>query len=392
MRIVATVAVVCMAAASTVSAQMGGTLPDTVRATARVVKSNVSQADSIKAVTALVVGADSNITSLLTDGAGTAHMVTNWKAYNRLRAGIGFQLETYSGVGPLNFRMYHWGNGTTGSAYGTALGYTFADTLGRWGFSTPGYPDSTVSVGGGISASGGMLLGGKLSAGPAKFTGDVKPGAGATYDLGASGTQWDSIFAHHALVVGDMPHYDDRNDLALIRAIRPSSIVDPVTGAPQVDDATVPREILALWRSDGADTLVTDVTLDSVTVRTDTVTVTRTATDSTRVTAYLVPLDSRGRTGDARPVYGTRIVSDTQRVPVRRVVARGDTTVRRHRTGDPILDQDGKPYIDLTAAHGLTMGAVRQLAAADDSLRLRIASLEQAMAELRTRLSAVERH
>ena len=71
----------------------------------------------------------------------------------------------------------------------------------------------------------------------------------------------------------------------------------------------------------------------------------------------------------------------------RRMVAHGDTTVRRYRAGDPILDPDGKPYIDLTAAHGLTMGAIRQLAAIDDSLRARTAALEDRVQALEVRLA-----
>jgi hypothetical protein len=348
----------------------------------------VMSGDSLKVQGIMAVGADSNVSMWATDANGTAHAVVNHRGTSRARAGIGFKMETYSIPNELGFRMYHWGNGPSGSAYGTPHGYTIADTLGRWGFLTPGYPDSTVSIGGGISASGGLLLGGKVNAGPGRFAGDVRPAAGATYDLGASGTQWDSVFAHHALVVGDMPHYDDRNDLALIRAIKPSPVVDRITGAPQVDDATVPREILALWRADGIDTVVTRIALDTVAARVDTVVVPRTVTDSSRVAAYVVPLDARGRTGSAAPVFGSRVVADTHFIPVRRTItARGDTTVRRYRAGDPILDPDGKPYIDLTAAHGLTMGAVRQLAATDDSLRSRTAALEERVQALEVRLA-----
>jgi hypothetical protein len=226
-----------------------------------------------------------------------------------------------------------------------------------------------------------------LSSGPGRFTGDVRPTDGATYDLGTSSAQWDSVFAHHALVVGDMPHYDDRNDLALIRAIKPSLVMDPITGAPQVDDSTVPREILALWRADGTDTVVTHITQEPVVARVDTVIVPKTVTDSSWVEAYLVPLDAHRRAGQAAPVFGSRVVADTHFVPVRRTVARGDTTVRRYRAGDPILDPDGKPYIDLTAAHGLTMGAIRQLAAIDDSLRARTAALEDRVQALEVRLA-----
>ncbi len=363
--------------------------PRTPSGTSRGVQ--VLTGDSLKVKGILAVGADSNIAMWATDEYGTAFAVVNRRQDARARAGIGFKMETYSIANPLGFRMYHWGNGPAGSAYGTPHGYTIADTLGRWGFHTPGYPDSVVSVGGGISASGGMLLEGGISAGPGRFAGDVRPSAAATYDLGASGTQWDSVFAHHALVVGDMPHYDDRNDLALIRAIRPSRVVDPITGAPLVDDATVPREILALWRADGVDTVVTHITLDTLAAHVDTVVVPRTVTDSGRVAAHIVPLDATGRAGSAAPVFGSRVVADTHFIPVRlAVIARGDTTVRRYRAGDPILDPDGKPYIDLTAAHGLTMGAVRQLAATDDSLRSRTTELEDRVHVLEVRLAKAQ--
>ena len=123
--------------------------------------------------------------------------------------------------------MYHWGNGPAGVPYDTPYGYTIADTLGRWGWLTPGYPDSVVCLGGGITASVGMLLGG----------------------------------------------------------------------------------------------------------------------------AHLVP--------------------------VRRIVtARAGSTVRRFGAGGPIFDPEGKPYVELTAAHGLTLGSVLQLARTDDSLRSAIVILE----------------
>lgn len=124
---------------------------------------NYSYFDASGALT--MVSSDSSIAGQTMDSYGTYRQSVNYGAgTTRHKDGIAFKVEYYRSDNPLSFRMYHFGKGAAGSSLNVVPnGYTFADTMGRWGFSTVHYPDSTVSIGGGLSVDGGAIFGGHLT-------------------------------------------------------------------------------------------------------------------------------------------------------------------------------------------------------------------------------------
>jgi hypothetical protein len=222
--------------------------------------------------------------------------------------------------------------------------------------------------------------------GGATIGGDVVASADSTYDLGTSTVAWKKIYSNFALVVGDMKHYDDRDDLALISAIKGSGTYD-ANGRELVDDASLPTEILAVYAEDRIDTTVSNIVMRTDTLRIDTTWVEKLVDDSTKVVSYTVALDDSGRAVDAEPVYDKVAVQEIEKiVPVTKTfVASADTALTVHQKGDLVLNSVGKPYIDLTASDGLLYGAIRQLMARDDSLQARIESLEARLAKLEAR-------
>ena len=97
--------------------------------------------------------------------------------------------------------------------------------------------------------------------------------------------------------------------------------------------------------------------------------------DSTLV-KYEVPVDSTGALNEASPVY--EYAYRTERT-VNKI-----TPIPAHAKGDLVLKSNGKPFYNPTALDGLLLGAVRQMATTDDSLRTRIVVLEQRVDSLRT--------
>ena len=198
--------------------------------------------------------------------------------------------------------------------------------------------------------------------------GDLTPGSDNAYSIGNTQATPDSIYAHHALTVGDIPYLDTMDDVAAIRAIRSSGQHDEA-GRELVDDYTLPRAMMLTHREDAP-------------ARTDTTwTETQVKADST-LSSYEVPVAADGLTGEARPVWTYSYRTDRRLAAVRQVPA--------HRKGDLVLGAAGKPFYDTSAAIGLLQGAVRQLAATDDSLRVRTATLERRLVEVESRLMRLE--
>uniref|UniRef100_A0A6M3KA70 Uncharacterized protein n=1 Tax=viral metagenome TaxID=1070528 RepID=A0A6M3KA70_9ZZZZ len=137
------------------------------------------------------------------------------------------------------------------------------------------------------------------------YLGDLMPFGNKARDTGSAAGAWDDVWADDFQNVADWPHFDDRDDLALLRAIEDSTATHPLTGYRLVKDSTLPREILARWDKKGTH---------------------------------------------------------------RRVRAVGDTIEVAHEVGDVQYAPDGAPFISLGPAISLTQGAVRQLSAKVDSL------------------------
>jgi hypothetical protein len=260
---------------------------------------------------------------------------------------------------------------------------------------SPGANANLVAIGDVASANGTKWLldqeGDTWQSGGATIGGDVVASADSTYDLGTSTVAWKKIYSNFALVVGDMKHYDDRDDLALISAIKGSGTYD-ANGRELVDDASLPTEILAVYAEDRIDTTVSNIVMRTDTLRIDTTWVEKLVDDSTKVVSYTVALDDSGRAVDAEPVYDKVAVQEIEKiVPVTKTfVASADTALTVHQKGDLVLNSVGKPYIDLTASDGLLYGAIRQLMARDDSLQARIEALEATQVDILKRLEALE--
>ena len=218
--------------------------------------------------------------------------------------------------------------------------------------------DSALTV-----QQGTHLVGGTV------FGGDLLPGTDNGPNIGSVAATPDTIFAHVALVVGDIPYLDMRDDVGDIRKIKPMVDVDTLGGIPLVDDNTLPRYIM-LTHSDDAparlDTLWTETQIKE---------------DSTLV-KYEVPVDSTGVLNEVSPVYEYQFRTERTVDKV--------TSIPAHAKGDLVLKSNGKPFYNPTALDGLLLGAVRQMAATDDSLRTRIGMLEGQLSDFAARVAKLE--
>jgi hypothetical protein len=70
-------------------------------------------------------------------------------------------------------------------------------------------------------------------------------------DLGKSTKAWDTAYADDFTNVADFLHLDDRDDIALIKQIGGSGIIDKKTGLELIDDSTLPMELLARHKETG---------------------------------------------------------------------------------------------------------------------------------------------
>lgn len=91
--------------------------------------------------------------------------------------------------------------------------------------------------------------------------GDVTPGGNKTQDLGIGGTAWDDCWADDFHNEPDLYHMDSRknragqiasvDDLAVLRAIKPSGEYDARTGLPLIDDASLPEWVFTRDKNTG---------------------------------------------------------------------------------------------------------------------------------------------
>ena len=80
---------------------------------------------------------------------------------------------------------------------------------------------------------------------PLRIGADTHPFEHKGQDLGNTNPAWDDVYADDYNNVADFPLLDDKGDLAAILAIRPSGEVDPRSGLPLIDDASLPDWLLA---------------------------------------------------------------------------------------------------------------------------------------------------
>ena len=315
----------------------------------------------------LNVGAAANDSTVTV--AGGLSTTGGAKITGRLTAGSYNEISAYGAENALNLydtralaagtggavRFWGYYTGTTATAWATIAGLKETATDGEYGaylsFQTRAHLGSTIEKWR-ISSTGHLL-----------------PAADNTYKIGSVAATPDTIFAKVALVVGDIPYLDLRNDVEDIRKIKPMVDVDSLGGIPLVDDNTLPKYIMLTHAADAParlDTLWTE---------------TQVKEDSTLV-KYEVPVDSLGAVTEASPVYEYAYRTEREVDKV--------TPIPAHVKGDLVLKANGKPFYNPTALDGLLLGAIKQLATTDDSLRTRIATLEERLAALEARVSKVE--
>lgn len=71
-----------------------------------------------------------------------------------------------------------------------------------------------------------------------------------TVDLGTALLAYDDVYADDFQNVADFPHLDDRDDLAVIRNIKGSGVIDERTGLEIIDDDTLPDWLLSIYKRD----------------------------------------------------------------------------------------------------------------------------------------------
>jgi len=69
-------------------------------------------------------------------------------------------------------------------------------------------------------------------------------GTTKTVDLGQSSSAWDNAYADDHVNVADFYHFDDRDDLAAINAIKGSGRIQAHSGYELIDDNTIPEWLL----------------------------------------------------------------------------------------------------------------------------------------------------
>ena len=196
----------------------------------------------------------------------------------------------------------------------------------------------------------------------AQSTGNVTPGGNKTQNFGSLAAAWDSVVADDLVNVADMPWFDDRDDLSLIKAIRKSAIKDTVSGYTFVDDNTLPKEIMVVRRNSGIDTLLTNKKF-----RTDTLVVAR------KDTTYA-------------PVTGEMVVKTVWDTTFKQVLVSADTTITPYAKGDLIIGPDGKPFYSVRNAFGLLFGAVKQLDAERSGLSAWVLSLQKRLESIEAKV------
>jgi len=213
-------------------------------------------------------------------------------------------------------------------------------------------------------------------------TGHTYPGANKTQNLGSATTSWDTTFTKLTIVEADMPFFDDRDDIALIRAIRGSGKFNP-RGYEIVDDLTMPDEIMVLHQRDWNDTTITVLETRIDTVQVDTVWV-----DQPPLQEFRTVIDDDGI--ESEEIFYSEVPPMPEpKFTVETVVVRSDTTVVEHKKGNWITDSEGTPYFDVTSAIGLGYGAIRQMASKLDTLQI-IADTTLTAGQLHLRMSEVE--
>jgi len=223
--------------------------------------------------------------------------------------------------------------------------------------------------------------------GNSTFAGNILPAAADAYDLGSVATPMDSLFSKTALVVGDIPFLDTLHpsDLAQIRAIRGSGVIDPVTGLELVDDNTLPKVMMHTHRKDWVETVVTNIK-----TRIDTIVTKREEIKRIDRDTLVAELDSfLDTTWVARVVQDSTVVtlSDTA---LTEVFVSADTALVPHKKGDLVLSSSGKPFYDISATFGVNQGAIRELADIVDSLEARTDAQDVLIANLLSRVTKLE--
>jgi len=77
------------------------------------------------------------------------------------------------------------------------------------------------------------------------------PSGDKEWDLGLADHAWDTAFADDFTNVADFYHLDSRDDLAAIKAIKGSGVINEFTGLEIIDDDTIPEWMLSKHKKDG---------------------------------------------------------------------------------------------------------------------------------------------